>query len=82
MTSLSAVGPGHVYVKPTDMHDRVIVWIQNNELDVDDVVEYLRGAYKEYQRKPMGPFQAMVARAVACVQDQGGVAKPELKLQV
>ena len=56
--------------------------VQNNELDVDDVVDYLRGAYKEYQRKPMGPFQAMVARAISCVQDQGGVAKPELKLQV
>ena len=49
---------------------------------MDDTCDYLRGAYREYQRKPQGPFQQMVARAIACLQEQGGVAKPELRLQV
>ena len=45
-------------------------------------MEYLRGAYKEYQRKPLGPFGAMVAKAIVVVQEQGGLVKPELRLQV
>lgn len=55
---------------------------QNNALDAEEAVDYLRGAYKEYQRKPLGPFGVMVARAIAIIQEQGGVTKPELRLQV
>ena len=56
--------------------------LNNAYTDADEVAEYLRRAYKEYQRRQLGPFRTMVARAIAVVQRKGGPQKPELQLQV
>jgi len=54
----------------------------NNDIrDVDDVADYLRRTYKEYQRKQLAPFRQMCLRAIEVVQRKG-VNKPELQLQV
>jgi hypothetical protein len=51
-------------------------------LDLDQVAEDMRKQYREYQRKQMAPFKQMVARAIKVVHSRGGVAKPELQMQV
>lgn len=55
--------------------------LNHDYTDVDDVVDYLRTSYREYQRKQMGPFRAMVVKAVGIIQRRGGVDKPEIQLQ-
>jgi hypothetical protein len=56
--------------------------LNNDYTDVDDVCDHLRRTHKEYQRKQMGPFRQMVIKAIGVIQRKGGVAKPELQLQV
>lgn len=52
------------------------------DTDVDAVTDHLRRNYKEYQRQKAGPFKNQVARAIEVITRRGGVAKPEIKLQV
>ena len=54
----------------------------NNYTDVDAVVDYLRGVYREYQRHKLGPFRSQVAKAIEHIQHRGGVSKQEIQLQV
>lgn len=61
---------------------RIEEYALNHDIsDVDDVVEYLRRNYREYQRKQVAALRQMVTRALQVVQ-QKGVAKPELQIQV
>ena len=68
--------------------DRLIVpriesFAQNNDYtDIEAVSDYLRGVYREYQRHNLGPFRSQVAKAIQFIQQRGGVAKEEIKLQV
>lgn len=68
--------------------DRLIVprirdFAQNNDYtDIDAVADYLRGTYREYQRHKLGPFRSQVAKAVQHIQQQGGISKTEIQLQV
>ncbi|KXZ48460.1 CDC48 protein [Gonium pectorale] len=55
--------------------------LNNNYTEVDEVVDYLRRTYKEYQRRQLRQLQTMVTRAIGIIQKKGGVAKPELQLQ-
>eukprot|EP00897_Mesotaenium_endlicherianum_P004051 jgi/Mesen1/3674/ME000202S02761 len=51
---------------------RVEQYQYNNGLDdLDDVVDYLRRNYKEYQRKQQGPFRRLVERAVQVILQRG-----------
>lgn len=66
---------------------RVENYAMNHSLDdIDEVAEALRSSHKEYQRRQMGAFRQMVAKAVKAVKDKatsgGSSGKPELKLQV
>lgn len=56
--------------------------LNNDYTDIDELTEHLRRNYKEYQRQKLGPFRNQVARAVEAITRRGGVAKPELRLQV
>jgi len=61
---------------------RIEEYALNHDItDVEDVVDYLRRNYKEYQRKQVAALRQMVVRAVQVVQ-QKGVPKPELQIQV
>lgn len=56
--------------------------LNNDYRDLDELTDYLRRSYKEYQRQKLGPFKNQVARAVETITRRGGVAKPEIRLQV
>lgn len=61
---------------------RIAEYALNHDIsDVDDVVEYLRRNYKEYQRRQVATLKHMVVRALQVVQPSQ-LAKPELQLQV
>ena len=60
---------------------RIAEYARSNDLgDIDDVVEHLRGCYREYQRKPMAIFRKGVERAVEEVIKRGPVSKPSLTI--
>ena len=62
---------------------RVENYAMNNSVaDVEEVSQFLRKTYREYQRRQFGPFRNMVAKAIQVVQHKGGPQKPELRLQV
>lgn len=70
------------YLLDRNLTPRVEHYALNHDItDIDDVVDYLRRSYKEYQRKQVSALRQMVVKAVQVVQ-QKGVAKPELQLQV
>lgn len=56
--------------------------LNNDITDVEEVTEYLRRSYKEYQRQKTVPFKKQVERAIEIVLNQGETSKPELRLQV
>jgi hypothetical protein len=73
---------GSPYLLDRNLTPRIEQYALNHDItDIDDVVEYLRRSYKEYQRKQVAALRQMVSKAVQVVQ-QKGVAKPELQLQV
>lgn len=75
--------PSGAYLLDRLIVPRIKSFAQNNDFtDVDAVAEYLRGTYREYQRHKLGPFRSQVAKAVQHIQQQGGVIKTELQLQV
>ena len=56
---------------------RVAEYARSNDLaDVDDVVEHLRGCYREYLRKPLLIFRKGVERAVEEVRRRGPPRSP------
>ena len=60
---------------------RIAEYARSNDLgDLDDVVEHLRGCYREYVRKPLGIFRKAVERAVEEVVKRGPSAKPGLSI--
>ena len=60
---------------------RVAEYARSNDLaDVDDVVEHLRGCYREYLRKPLLIFRKGVERAVEEVRRRGPPSKPALSI--
>ncbi len=70
------------YVLDRNLVPRIENYALNNDItDVEDVIEFLRHNYKEYQRKQLSAFRTMTERAIKVVQSRG-VAKPELQLQV
>ncbi|KAF6258779.1 P-loop containing nucleoside triphosphate hydrolase protein [Scenedesmus sp. NREL 46B-D3] len=72
---------GSPYLLDRNLMPRIEQYALNHDItDVDDVVDYLRRSYKEYQRKQVAALRQMVTKAVQVVQ-QKGVAKPELQLQ-
>lgn len=76
-------GGGGSGVLDRNLIPRIENYASNNDYtDVDEVAEYLRRAYKEYARKPSGPFRQMISKAVQIIQARGGVPKAELALQV
>lgn len=76
-------GLGGSGVLDRNLVPRIEAFAHNNDYnDVDEVADYLRRNYKEYQRKQTGPFRQMVYKAIQILQARGGVSKPELKLQV
>lgn len=73
---------GSAYLLDPNLLPRIESFGQNNDYtDVDEVVGYLRGAYREYQRRPLAALQSMVSRAISLIQTRGGPVKPELRLQ-
>jgi hypothetical protein len=81
--SASKPQPGGSGLLDRHMVARIENYALNNDYtDVDEVVEHLRRTHKEYQRKQVGPFRQMVIKAIGVIQRKGGVAKPELQLQV
>ena len=73
---------GAAYLLDRNIVARIEAYALNNDVtDVDGVVAYLQGAYKEYQRRQGGVLRQMAAKAIAIVQRKG-VSKPELRLQV
>lgn len=56
--------------------------VNNNYTDVDEVIDYLRRTYKEYQRRQLPPFRTMVTRAINTLQRKDSARRPELQLQV
>ena len=72
----------------SSLYDRLLVprieayGLNNDYTDVEEVCEHLRTSYREYTRQKLGPFRNQVARAIEAVSRKGGVAKPELQLQV
>ena len=60
---------------------RIAEYARSNDLaDVDDVVEHLRGCYREYLRKPLLVFRKGVERAVDEVRKRGPASKPALSI--
>ena len=60
---------------------RIAEYARSNDLaDVDDVVEHLRGCYREYLRKPLLIFRKGVERAVEEVRRRGPASKPTLSI--
>ena len=60
---------------------RIAEYARSNDLaDVDDVVEHLRGCYREYLRKPLLIFRKGVERAVEEVRRRGPASKPALSI--
>jgi iron-sulfur cluster repair protein YtfE (RIC family) len=73
---------GSPYMLDRNLTPRIEQYALNHDItDIDDVVDYLRRSYKEYQRKQVAALRQMVTKAVQVVQ-QKGVAKPEVQLQV
>jgi hypothetical protein len=73
---------GSPYLLDRNLTPRIEQYALNHDItDIDDVVDYLRRSYKEYQRKQVAALRQMVSKAVQVVQ-QKGVAKPEVQLQV
>ena len=70
------------------LYDRLLVprienyALNNDYTDVEELTDHLRRTHREYQRQKLGPFKAQVARAVETITRRGGVAKPEIRLQV
>lgn len=75
-----ADGGGNAGILDRALVPRIENYAMNNELDLDDVVEYLRSAYREYQRQKLAPFRLMVERAIL-VAKRRGQSKPELQIQ-
>jgi sulfur relay (sulfurtransferase) DsrC/TusE family protein len=70
------------YLLDRNLTPRIEQYALNHDItDTDEVVDYLRRSYKEYQRRPVAALRQMVVKAVQVVQRKG-VAKPELVLQV
>ena len=75
-------GSNKAFVLDRNLAPRIEEYALNHDItDVDDVVDYLRRSYKEYQRKQVAALRQMVVRALQVVQHRG-VKKPELQLQV
>jgi hypothetical protein len=73
---------GSPYLLDRNLTPRIEQYALNHDIrDIDEVVDYLRRSYKEYQRKQVAALRQMVTKAVQVVQ-QKGVAKPEVQLQV
>lgn len=49
--------------------------------DLDDVAEFLRKTYREYQRIKIGPFKTAVNKSIEAIKKRGGIRKAELVLQ-
>ncbi|MEW5298984.1 MAG: hypothetical protein WDW36_002046 [Sanguina aurantia] len=77
-----ATSIGGSYILDRMLVPRVESYALNNSIeDHAEVADYLRRNHREYQRKQLGPFRGMVAKAIAVVQRSGGAQKPELSLQ-
>ena len=61
---------------------RVAEYARSNDLaDVDDVVEHLRGCYREYLRKPMLVFRKGVERAIEEVRKRAPPGRPSRTIE-
>ena len=49
--------------------------------DAQDVAQWLKSVYREYERKPLKPFLQSVSRAIARVKATGGAQKAELVIE-
>eukprot|EP00775_Hariotina_reticulata_P005385 gene5385-5621_t len=69
------------YLLDRNLTPRIEQYALNHDIsNPDEVVDYLRRSYKEYQRRPVAALRQMVVKAVQVVQRKG-VAKPEVVLQ-
>ncbi len=66
-------GGGGALILDRNLVPRIEQYAQNHPVnDVDEVAEYLRTSYKEYQRRQLGVFRTMVTRAMGAIQRKGG----------
>lgn len=66
-------GGGGALILDRNLVPRIEQYAQNHPVnDVDEVAEYLRTSYKEYQRRQLGVFRTMVTRALGAIQRRGG----------
>lgn len=81
--SSPATSIGGSYILDRMLVPRIEMYAKNNSIDDHaEVADHLRRSHREYQRKQLGPFRGMVAKAIAVVQRSGGSQKAEPYVEV